>query len=291
MNNLCIGSANFDQKYGIKNVKNISNKDIEKIITHSFNNDTYYIDTAPTYGKAQSKIGDILTKHSLNNKAKCISKIDHNIDLNCIDSLKISIKNSLNELQINSLWGLLLHRVPDNISVEFLELINYLKKENYIQKFGLSIYDPSDAIFYAEKDYIDIIQVPFNCLDRRLIDNNFFKTCSENNVTPIIRSIYLQGALLMSENEINNSKLVWAKKEFKIFRTFCEKNNFNPAAMCLQSVDRYVDNSIIIMGINSFDEYSKNFTFFKNKDNHTIIQEWWNNLPFYSNKLLNPSEW
>lgn len=291
MNHLCIGSANFGQKYGIKNVNNISNNDIEKIITNSFNNNIYYIDTAPTYGESQSKIGDILTKYSLNNKARCISKIDHNVSLSSIDSLKISIKNSLNELQINSLWGLLLHRIPDKISDDFIELINSLKRENYIQKFGISIYDPSDAIFFAEKDYIDIIQVPFNCLDRRLIDNNFFKTCSENNITPIIRSIYLQGALLMSENEIFNSKLVWAKNEFDLFRSFCNKSDLNPAAMCLQSVDKYVNDSIIIIGVNSFDEYLKNLNFFKNNNDHTIFQEWWNNLPIHSNKLLNPSEW
>lgn len=291
MNSLCIGSANFGQKYGIKNINNISNKDVENIITNSFNNDIYYIDTAPTYGEAQSKIGDILTKHSLNNKAKCISKIDHNVSLSSIDSLKISIKNSLNELQINSLWGLLLHRIPDNISDDFIGLINSLKSENYIKKFGISIYDPSDAIFFAQKDYIDIIQVPFNCLDRRLIDNNFFKICSENNITPIIRSIYLQGALLMNENEIFNSKLVWAKNEFEIFRSFCNKRHLNPAAMCLQSVDKYVNDSIIIIGVNSFDEYLKNLNFFKKNNDHAIFQEWWDNLPIYSNKLLNPSEW
>lgn len=291
MNSLCIGSANFGQKYGIKNVNNISNKDIENIITNAFNNDIYYIDTAPTYGEAQSKIGDILTKYSLNNKAKCISKIDHNVSLSSIDSLKISIKNSLNELQINTLWGLLLHRTPDKISDNFIELINSLKSENHIKKFGISVYDPSDAIFFAQKDYIDIIQVPFNCLDRRLIDNNFFKICSENNITPIIRSIYLQGALLMSENEIFNSKLVWAKNEFEIFRSFCKKNNLNPAAMCLQSVDKYVNDSMIIIGVNSFDEYLKNLNFFKNKNDYAIFQEWWDNLPIYSNKLLNPSEW
>ena len=184
-----------------------------------------------------------------------------------------------------------MHRVPNYISVEFLDFINYLKRENYIQKFGISIYEPSDAIFYAKKDYIDIIQVPFNCLDRRLIDNSFFKICSENNIIPIIRSIYLQGALLMTENEIINSELVWAKNEFEFFKSFCDKNNFHPAAMCLQSVDQYLDDSIIIMGVNSFNEYLTNFNFFKKNDNQTIFQEWWNNLPLYRNRLLNPSEW
>ena len=95
----------------------------------------------------------------------------------------------------------------------------------------------------------------------------------------------------MSENEIFNSKLVWAKNEFDLFRSFCNKSDLNPAAMCLQSVDKYVNASIIIIGVNSFDEYLKNLNFFKNNNDHTIFQEWWNNLPIHSNKLLNPSEW
>jgi aryl-alcohol dehydrogenase-like predicted oxidoreductase len=291
MNHLCIGSANFGQTYGIKNTSDISSKDIEKIITSCFDNKVYYIDTAPTYGEAQSHIGDILTKYSLNNKAKCISKIDHTINLDNTNLIKSSIQSSLNELQIDSLWALLLHRTPEQISNKFIDLITYLKKENYIENFGISIYDPSDALFFANTDFIDIIQVPFNCLDRRLIDNDFFKICSENNITPIIRSIYLQGALLMSKNEILNSKLEWAKNELGIFKVFCDKNNLDPAGMCLQSVDQYLDDSIIIIGVNSFDEYSKNLNFFKSRNKHTMFDEWWNALPSYGSKLLNPAEW
>jgi aryl-alcohol dehydrogenase-like predicted oxidoreductase len=291
VNHLCIGSANFDQRYGIKNISNISSEDIEKIIIHCFNNSIYYIDTAPTYGNAQLKIGNILTEHSLNQKARCISKINHNIDLNDFESMEKSIRSSLDQLQVTSLWGLLLHRTPEEISEKFKDFIFFLKKENYIKNFGISIYEPSDALFFAEKDFIDIIQVPFNCLDRRLIDNNFFEICYKNNITPMIRSIYLQGALLMSESEILSSNLKWANNELGIFRSFCDENHLNRAAMCLQSVNNYIDNSIIIIGVNSLDEYSKNFNSFTKSNKYSIFEKWWDNLSIHSNKLLNPSEW
>ena len=164
MNHFCIGSANFDQLYGIKNSIRISDTDIEKIIINSFENKNYYLDTSPTYGNTEKKIGYILNKNSFNEKANCISKIDYRINLHDTDLIYKSVINSLNNLHVKSLWGLLLHRIPSNIDSKFYDLIYRLKEENLIKNFGISIYEPNDAILFANNKMIDVIQVPFNCM-------------------------------------------------------------------------------------------------------------------------------
>ena len=44
--------------------------------------------------------------------------------------------------------------------------------------------------------YIDVIQVPFNAMDRRLIDNNFFEVARENN-----KKVFI---LILKKEKISN---------------------------------------------------------------------------------------
>jgi len=291
MNHLCIGSANFDQLYGIKNSTRITNADINKTIINSFENKNYYLDTSPTYGNAEKKIGDILSKNSLNEKAQCISKIDHRIDINNTDLIYESIRNSLKNLHIKSLWSLLLHRIPSAIDNKFYDFIYRLKEEKVIEHFGISVYNPNDAVLFATNDIIDIIQVPFNCIDRRLIDNNFFGICKDNEVIPMVRSIYLQGALLMDKKSIMESKISWAQKELNKFFDFCENSNIDPLNMCINSINHHLNDSIIVIGFNNYNEYKESLNIFNNYNNNYMFDEWWNYLPRYSNRLLNPTKW
>ena len=72
-----------------------------------------------------------------------------------------------------------------------------------INKIGVSIYDP-DEIYYIKKKFKpDIIQIPFNIIDRRIISKRrlkFFK-----NIKIQVRSIFLQGLLLMNYDQRKKS--------------------------------------------------------------------------------------
>ena len=65
MKRLIIGTANFDNDYGILNNK-LSKKEIEKVLKFCFNNNIKTIDSAPTYGEAEKVIGNFLQNHNLN---------------------------------------------------------------------------------------------------------------------------------------------------------------------------------------------------------------------------------
>jgi len=66
---IILGSANFNQIYGIK--KNfIKKNEIKKLLNFSFKNGIKLIDTASTYNKSETIIGQLN-----NNRFKIISKI------------------------------------------------------------------------------------------------------------------------------------------------------------------------------------------------------------------------
>ena len=87
----------------------------------------------------------------------------------------------------------MLHRYESSLFDNFFFELLLVKSKNYIDNFGVSIYDPEDTISLVNNPNIDIIQVPFNLFDRRLVDNNFFEIAKKTNKKIFIRSIYLQG--------------------------------------------------------------------------------------------------
>ena len=75
-----------------------------------------------------------------------------------------------------------------------------------ILNFGVSVYNSNDAFEALYDNLYDIIQVPFNVIDRRLINNDFFRIANEKNKKVFIRSIYLQGLLLMNDSDLIKRK-------------------------------------------------------------------------------------
>ena len=81
---LCLGTANFLQKYGLKNNQNLSHKEIKKIISFCKKKSINFIDTAQNYGNSEKIIG----KFGYSNQ-KIITKINiKNYNLNNIDYIK-----------------------------------------------------------------------------------------------------------------------------------------------------------------------------------------------------------
>ena len=66
---IILGSANFNQKYGIKN-NYIKKKEIKGLLNFAEKNKIKTIDTSPSYNKSEKIIGSLN-----NNRFKIISKI------------------------------------------------------------------------------------------------------------------------------------------------------------------------------------------------------------------------
>ena len=142
LNKIILGSANFNQKYGIK--KNlIKEKEIKKLFKLAKNNGIKAIDTSPLYNQSEKIIG------RLNNKRfKIISKIPRppeNIKKQDIQKwLKSSVEGSLKNLRIKKFECLLIHNANSLLSrngEEIYKGIKKMKKANITSKIGVSIYD------------------------------------------------------------------------------------------------------------------------------------------------------
>ena len=173
---IILGSANFDQVYGIK--KNfIKKREIKKLLNLALKNKIKTIDTSPLYNKSERIIG-LLN----NNRFKIISKIPKppkNIKRENIKKwLKQQVMISLKNLKIKKFECLLLHDANSLLHKngdEIYKGIRNMKINGLTRKIGVSIYDFNVLDKILRKFQFNLIQAPFNILDQRLVEKGWLK--------------------------------------------------------------------------------------------------------------------
>ena len=293
-NKVCIGTAQFGMNYGIANEKGQPNyNEIRNLVDYATRSGILYYDTAQSYGTSEAVLGLVFSNLVQKQSIRVITKLHPTFSFNANEDLELVVKTSLHKLGISKLWGLLLHRLPSD--QEFNKIsgsIESLKSRGFIEQFGVSVYTPTEAIYYVKQDWVDIVQVPFNVLDRRLIDNGFFADAFTLKKNIFIRSVFLQGLLLMDSESIESKGMGWSVQHMDFLWNFVSKKSISIKQFVLQAVFQYCKDAQIILGVDNVDQLKENlFLLGSDKISDDIINEWWQKLPLFPEKFLNPSLW
>ena len=243
---LIIGSANFSQKYGA-DFNKVSSSEVKKILNLAKKNNIYEIDTAEAYLKDKN------TFQNISKKFKFLSKISINQNWTSLEFCHQQLKNHFSKLNDNRIQTLLIHNpeflYKKNSSQIFKNLEN-LKKKKYFDKIGLSIYDTGCLDYMISNFDLDVVQCPYNILDKRILTTGWFDKLKSLGIQIHVRSIFLQGLL------VNRS--VHKKKYFRKWKNFfyewflwLDNNNISPINYCLSDIS-YCDFDKIIIGINDY---------------------------------------
>ncbi len=280
--------------YGIANTSGQPDfNEIASIIGMAAEHGVWAYDTGQSYGDSERLLGKAFSELKINDRVRCITKIHP--DINSRDFRKPimeSIRQSIEKLQTPRLWALLAHRVEQTRDPGVLEAVNQAKDEGLLKFWGVSVYHPGDAMACLKDPSIDIIQAPFNILDRRLLDLGFFDAAKDHGKKVMIRSVFLQGLLFMSSDELFAKGVAWAIPWSRDFRGRFDALDAPLESFALQAVSRKVSQSLIIVGVEKASQLSKNIGSFRSPViPGDIIDAWWRALPVYSERLLNPSKW
>ena len=71
-------------------------------------------------------------------------------------------------------------------------------KRGLIENIGVSVYSPIKAKAALEIPIIRLLQVPANMCDHRFYEADIFNLAKKKSATMFIRSVFLQGLLLMN---------------------------------------------------------------------------------------------
>jgi aryl-alcohol dehydrogenase-like predicted oxidoreductase len=80
--------------------------------------------------------------------------------------------------------------------------VDELKRSGRVAKIGVSVYEPDEVDRILDLYPVDIIQLPLNALDRRLVEGGQLERLATAGVEVHARSIFLQGLLLAPIHEI-----------------------------------------------------------------------------------------
>jgi aryl-alcohol dehydrogenase-like predicted oxidoreductase len=203
MAHLILGTATFGTGYGIANIgKYTEVKSVQEIVNSSQQTGINDFDTAPSYGPAEEYLGSFLdhTKQP---------KISTKISRESATSAKLmlsSVRSSLLRTKVKKFDNLYLHDPEALNGPGASETIAGLKEVielGLANRVGVSAYSLEDLLRAKEAfDGLTVFQVPENICDRRMIGSNEMMELKNQDNHFIVRSIFLQGLLLMPSTEI-----------------------------------------------------------------------------------------
>ena len=191
---LILGTVQLGVDYGISKKKPTLEQSLE-ILNYCLENNIDTFDTAQDYGNCEKIISNITNKN-----INIITKINfHSKDKNLIDYDLIleKVKNSINNLKVNNIYTLLLHRFDDFVCKDLVDNLFKIKNNGVIKNIGVSVYTVEEAIEVLNDKRFTIIQIPFNYLDNQWNNEEFKNLIKKRNDVEIhVRSIFLQGILV-----------------------------------------------------------------------------------------------
>ncbi len=191
---LILGTVQFGLNYGVANAHGKPSFDtVKQILKTAADSGITALDTAASYGDSEEVLGKALTELGLKNEMSIVSKVPPVPEDCCpAEFIKNSVQNSLRRLQIPVLPVVLFHKESD---YRYLPELRSLIDKGLILDAGVSL----DSQPYSHvADQISYVQIPCNVMDHRF--DNAIRNHRKGHV--FIRSVYLQGMLLMPEEQI-----------------------------------------------------------------------------------------
>ncbi|TGL99212.1 aldo/keto reductase [Leptospira jelokensis] len=284
---IALGTVQFGLPYGISNTSGqVSTEEVAKIVSYAREIGITTLDTARDYGTSESVLG----KTGVSD-LRIISKISRptNVSVNLKDWVIDSVNKSLDNLGIDSLYSLMLHRpeiLVESGADQIYDALVELKTKGLIKKIGISIYSPTDLEKIIHKYKIDLIQSPFNVLDRSLFSSGWLDKLSTFGVEIHVRSAFMQGLLLFSKemrpHKFNRWNALWSRWHY-----WLEKESLSALEACLLFVKSYSKIDNIVVGVESLQQLQLIFDSYRSTRKIEIPSD------IFSDdiNLINPSRW
>lgn len=204
---LGLGTAQFGGDYGITNrAGKVSEEEAARILAFAAEAGIATIDTARLYAESESIIGRAAPAGATFSIVTKTRKFGGAANFGAASAgLQSDFADSLAALKRSAVQGLLLHDAGDltgPMGDELWSALEELKRSGQVSKIGVSVYEPEEVDQILDRYPIDIIQLPFNALDQRLVSGGQLQHLAKAGVEIHARSIFLQGLLLASVDEI-----------------------------------------------------------------------------------------
>lgn len=245
---IAIGAVQFGLPYGIANNSHekTSLNEASNILNYAKSIGINSIDTAISYGESESSLGIFgVSSYKVITKLPAIPNNCHNVK-HWVDC---QLKESLLRLKLSRVYALLLHSPNDLDSSKGHELwsaLQSLQQKKTVQKIGYSVYKPEDLDRFYREFPPELVQAPYNIFDQRLASSGWLERLSNAKTEIHVRSVFLQGLLLMPSHE-RPSKFDRWQSVFEKFDLWLKDNDISAlqASICFAIQDPRITKVII----------------------------------------------
>jgi aryl-alcohol dehydrogenase-like predicted oxidoreductase len=164
--------------------------------------------------------------------------------------------------------------------------MNSLKQDGLVNKIGVSIYTSSQIDNLLSWMTPDIVQVPLNVFDQRLIKSGHLKLLKEKGTQIYVRSAYLQGVLLMPV-ELLDTYFDPYRTHIHEYRKYIQQNGLSPIQAALGFVMSQPDIDFVVVGGCSVTEWEETIQASQVDSDFSQFQQFAVDEP----ALVNPAIW
>ena len=207
LSHLMLGTVQLGMPYGIAN--RTGRPDYRRacaILAAAAEGGVNCLDTAAAYGDSEEVLGRALQELGLAERMTVVTKLRPLAPAEAADArlaaraIEQSVTDSRRRLQLDCLPIVLVHRESEASHVGTLER---LKDKGWLRHAGVSCDNrPAAAVGLAANPSVSALQIPANLLDRRHLQSGVLSAAETHGVAVFIRSVYLQGFLLMAEEAV-----------------------------------------------------------------------------------------
>ena len=156
-------------------------------------------------------------------------------DLSCSNVIQANLTQSMTELNVDFLDGLMMHSAADLFRPGVIDCLNQLIADGKIGGFGISAYHSEDVDQALDAPGLAMIQAPFNLFDRRMETSGAIARCKATGVTVFARSLFLQG-LFFLDPETLPEHLAEAAEPLRQLRTLAHEIGRTVAEVALVAI-------------------------------------------------------
>jgi len=258
---LALGTAQFGLHYGISNRQGqTSLPEVRRILELAHQRGIDTLDTASLYGDSQAVLGEV---DDLAREFRIITKTiafdGEPVGKEDLKNLDTAFKQSLAELRRKRVDGLLVHHAADLLAENgesVFDRLSEYKNSGRVEKIGASLYTPDEATRLLDNFDIDLVQIPMNLMDRRMLESGILDQLKKAGVEIHARSAFLQGLLLMLPESIPDS-LSAACPFVERIQSRAALLDISVAALSLAYLESIPQIDRIVVGVNNAKQLSE----------------------------------
>lgn len=252
---LGLGTVQFGMDYGMSNPRGKTPPaEVDRILRLAADNGIQVLDTAALYGDSEVVLGGLLpSSHDFRIVTKTPGFGTATINATDAIHLRDTFHRSLENLRQRNVYGLLVHYADDLLvpgGERIFEEMQRFLEEGLVRKIGVSVYSGQQIDSILEVYTPDIVQLPLNLFDQRLLESGHLEKLKRRGVEIHARSVFLQGLLLIEPDQVP-PHFGPISDELERYTRFLEKNKLTRLQATLAFAAKQRDVDVVLVGVTS----------------------------------------